>query len=103
MGVNNDNPCPICGSVYSEYAGEYLSTCRGCGNTFDAKEWKWHSVRTELDAQPMSPPVDNSAKTLHMEVLFIRDEVQNIVDGNSPVGELDMVLTALEILVDKLY
>ncbi len=45
MGVNNNNPCPICGSIYSEYAGAYLSTCRGCGNTFDAKAWTWEKIK----------------------------------------------------------
>ena len=41
MGVNNDNPCPECGSVYSEYQGNNLFACRGCDNYYktDTKEW----------------------------------------------------------------
>lgn len=41
MGVNPDNPCPTCGSCYSEYIGENIHKCRHCDNYFDTGTQLW--------------------------------------------------------------
>ena len=45
MGVNNDNPCPRCGSVYSDYAGDSIFTCRGCNNIFNNSVKTWEMTK----------------------------------------------------------
>jgi len=41
VGVNNDNPCPVCDNVYSDYAGNSIFTCRGCGHMFNNETKVW--------------------------------------------------------------
>ena len=74
MGVNNDNPCPICGSIYSEYAGAYLSTCRGCGNTFDAKAWTWEKTK---------PTKIETSKNFEQQARDMKEVLEWILDGSN--------------------
>jgi len=41
MGVNNDNPCPVCKSVKSDYWGNSIFVCRGCENVFNNENNTW--------------------------------------------------------------
>lgn len=45
MGVNNDNPCPICGCVYSQWIGGNEHICKICGNIYNTKleSWVFHN------------------------------------------------------------
>ena len=47
MGVNPDNPCPKCGSIYSDNTMGYLWACRRCGAIYDNSSRKWDDVTKE--------------------------------------------------------
>ena len=56
MGVNNDNPCPVCDNVYSDYHGNSIFTCRGCGNIFNNESKEWENIgKTEVDPEDIDP------------------------------------------------
>ena len=41
MGVNSDNPCPVCGNFRTTYIGGDDHKCGVCGNVFNTKKWEW--------------------------------------------------------------
>lgn len=57
MGVNNDNPCPICDNVYSEYRGDSIFACRGCGNIFNNANKTWEMTKPVVIKIPSRPEI----------------------------------------------
>jgi hypothetical protein len=47
MGYNPDNPCPVCGSCFSDNIPfrSWNWICRGCGNNFDNKNQIWEKTK----------------------------------------------------------
>jgi hypothetical protein len=67
MGVNNDNPCPVCGSIRSGYMGGSIFQCIPCGNAFnnETKQWKYGTGKEKQEES-------NSDK---IKVLSVKDIV----------------------------
>ena len=55
MGVNNDNPCPVCKSVKSDYWGNSIFVCRGCENVFNNENNTWKFNGTGKQPEPIDP------------------------------------------------
>jgi hypothetical protein len=51
MGLSNANPCPVCGSVYSDYSGNSIFNCRGCNNIFNNATQKWNRLESKVEAK----------------------------------------------------
>ena len=47
MGVNSNNHCPICGSVYSSWIGNDDHKCSQCGNIYNTATETWKYERAK--------------------------------------------------------
>jgi len=96
MGVNNDNPCPICGNIYSDYAGDSIFICRGCENIFNNAIQKWEMTKPVIIESFSGRTYTQSEKSIDAGKPNYTGEITNVDFVNDIIKKYQAEITNIK-------